>query len=247
MGKVVVMVRRTTKKFRRTIGWRAPSRRLTCNRQVGLLPCPAARSWLTAPPLELHTSQVGGQQDDSKGIHDDREATAEEGNARESNQAADLVAPGSESGQGTSSAHTMRWNLCQLLDPGQTVARVDDPDLLHLLPVVRRIDERQQQTRTTRMPTYQFLETGFTFRLSTTDPNRHPLPHPDLLTIHSAMMQVARAAGAVAYPDEFWEGDEEDVTPAVRIGSQDHPEDLGYPLRRFLEASDPEGNEVPRM
>ena len=46
------------------------------------------------------------------------------------------------------------------------------------------------------------LQTGFTFGLTAPDPLHYPLPHPDLLSIHAALMRVARAAGVAAFQVE---------------------------------------------
>jgi len=49
------------------------------------------------------------------------------------------------------------------------------------------------------------LQTGFTFSLTTPDPLHYPLPHSDLLSIHAAIMRVARAAGAAAFEEDLWD------------------------------------------
>ena len=88
------------------------------------------------------------------------------------------------------------WDLVQVRDPGVPMDEAEDPTLVNMgvarYPrVIRRQGLRQGGGRVP-VP----VQTGFTFSLTTPDPLQYPLPHPDLLTIHAAIMQVARAAGA---------------------------------------------------
>ncbi|RPB27282.1 hypothetical protein L211DRAFT_846109 [Terfezia boudieri ATCC MYA-4762] len=72
--------------------------------------------------------------------------------------------------------------------------------------------------------------------LTTPDPVDYPLPHPDLLSLHAALMRVARAAGATAIEeDEFIWSDEEELEQKRDGRSTD--EHLSYTLRRFLEGT----------
>ena len=70
------------------------------------------------------------------------------------------------------------------------------------------------------------------FSLTTTDPINHPLPHPELLTIHAAVVRIARAAGAanVSTSDDWPLDDNGSNRPVV----QGVPDDLGYALREYL-------------
>ncbi|KAF8432167.1 hypothetical protein BGX38DRAFT_262241 [Terfezia claveryi] len=47
--------------------------------------------------------------------------------------------------------------------------------------------------------------------LTTSDPVDYPLPHPDLLSLHAAVMRVARAAGATAFEEDelLWSDEDE--------------------------------------
>ncbi|RPB19113.1 hypothetical protein L211DRAFT_843017 [Terfezia boudieri ATCC MYA-4762] len=124
------------------------------------------------------------------------------------------------------------WDLAQVLDPGVPMEEERDPTLfgrvISRTPGIRlglRIRGRQTPVR---------VETGFTFNLTTPDPVDYPLPHPDLLSLHAALMRVARAAGATAIEeDEFFSSDEEELEQGKDGRSTD--EHLSYPLRRFLE------------
>ena len=75
------------------------------------------------------------------------------------------------------------------------------------------------------------LQTGFTFSLTIPDPLHYPLPHPELLSKHAAIMRVARAAGAAAFRDDQWDYQyEEDLEWQQDEGPG---EDLSYTLRHF--------------
>jgi len=47
-----------------------------------------------------------------------------------------------------------------------------------------------------RAERFKALETGTVIRLTTTDPQKYPLPHPDLLRLHAALSRVVRCAAA---------------------------------------------------
>ncbi|KAF8451657.1 hypothetical protein BGX38DRAFT_1259469 [Terfezia claveryi] len=123
------------------------------------------------------------------------------------------------------------WDLTQVLDPGVPMSDDSDPEVsgLHLgRPTLRRSNRR-------RLP-IQALETGFIFTLTTNDPVHHPLPHPDLLVLHAAVMRVCRAAGmSKPEADEEWEFPDE-VDVQARIQDQFLTEDPSDTLRCFLEA-----------
>lgn len=129
------------------------------------------------------------------------------------------------------------WDLVQVLDPGLPMDDARDPTLVNrdvsrFPRVIRRADLRRGTGRTPVR-----LQTGFIFSLTTPDPVHYPLPHPDLLSLHAALMRVARAAGAVAIEEDEWDSSYEDD-----LGWQQHEaagQDLPYTLRRFLEDSVP--------
>lgn len=63
-----------------------------------------------------------------------------------------------------------------------------------------------------------FLRSGMVIMLSTDDPVKRPLPHPDLLRLHSGLSRVVRGAGAGAGDDDedwddsdWWEEEETEV------------------------------------
>jgi len=125
------------------------------------------------------------------------------------------------------------WDLVQVRDPGVPMDEAADPTLVNMgVPrfprLIRRPELRQERGRAPVM-----LQTGFTFSLTTPDPLKYPLPHPDLLSIHAAIIRVARAAGAVAFQEDWWDSQyEEDLEWQE---DEDPGEDLPYTLRRFLE------------
>ncbi|RPB22939.1 hypothetical protein L211DRAFT_884254, partial [Terfezia boudieri ATCC MYA-4762] len=106
------------------------------------------------------------------------------------------------------------WDLTQVLDPGVPMSEDSDPDISGFGLARFRL----QQSRRPRLLRPQALQTGFIFTLTTDDPVHHPLPHPDLLVLHAAVMRVCRAAG-MSEPvyDEEWDfADEVDVQSAVQ-------------------------------
>ncbi|KAF8464683.1 hypothetical protein BDZ91DRAFT_764022 [Kalaharituber pfeilii] len=111
-----------------------------------------------------------------------------------------------------------QWDLTQVLDPGVQIAEEEDEDLYtyHVHRVPPRSHRSHYNLR--RLPPV-LVRTGDVFTLSTNDPHRHPLPHPDLLRLHAAMMRLCRAAGSMAYEDDSFDefGEEE-------IGNGDLPE-----------------------
>ena len=93
----------------------------------------------------------------------------------------------------------------------------------------RQLRQRVRQGRETHLIS---VETGFVFSLTTTDPVSHPLPHPDLLTIHASLMRIARAAGAANMTNiDDWAFDDNGSNMPVLEGVQ---QDLGYALREYL-------------
>ncbi|RPB19111.1 hypothetical protein L211DRAFT_853514 [Terfezia boudieri ATCC MYA-4762] len=87
------------------------------------------------------------------------------------------------------------WDLAQVVDPGVPMHERRDPTLFGMVvnrtPAVRRPGLRALGRRAPVT-----VETGFSFNLTTPDAVNYPLPHPDLLRLHAALMRVARAAGA---------------------------------------------------
>ncbi|KAF8432374.1 hypothetical protein BGX38DRAFT_1276775 [Terfezia claveryi] len=132
------------------------------------------------------------------------------------------------------------WDLAQVLDPGVQLPEDEDQTLAEAL-VFRSPRQLRQRARQGRNVHVVSVETGFVFSLTTTDPNKHPLPHPDLLALHAAVMQIARAAGAANIPDT-------DDWPLSEDGSdipivQGVPEDLSYALREYLNDFDEAEND----
>jgi len=125
------------------------------------------------------------------------------------------------------------WGLVQVLDPGVAMEEAGDPTLVN-----RDVFRYPRLARRPGLPQGSGrapvrLQTGFTFSLTTPDPLHYPLPHPDLLSIHAALMRVARAAGVTAFEEDEWDSqDEEDLEQQQDEGAG---EDLSYALRRFLE------------
>jgi len=127
------------------------------------------------------------------------------------------------------------WDLGQVLDPGVPMSEVGDPTLVnrqvYRLPrIIRRQGLRRVGRRAPRNVT-----TGFTFTLTTSDPLSYPLPHPDLLSLHAALMRVARAAGAAAFEEEGLDPSDEGEIGPQRDDSQE--EEMSFTLRRFLQGA----------
>lgn len=66
----------------------------------------------------------------------------------------------------------------------------------------------------------KYLISGTRFTLSTSDPIRWPLPHPDLLRLHAGLSRVVRCVGAGGGREvDEWETDDELVDEEV-VGSE---------------------------
>jgi len=130
------------------------------------------------------------------------------------------------------------WDLVQVIDPGMPMDEEVDPTL-EGTDVARfpRPNQRRGLRPRIRRATAVTLQTGFTFTLTTPDPVEYPLPHPDLLKIHAALMRVARAAGAESFQEDEVESQDE--------GDHEHQQEYGpgeglpFALRRFLEDTVP--------
>ncbi|KAF8424388.1 hypothetical protein EV426DRAFT_665981 [Tirmania nivea] len=131
------------------------------------------------------------------------------------------------------------WDLEQLLDPGIPMSEEDDP-IISMTHIIRNILQHPHGPRLPRRLRIEPVETGFIFTLSTSDPVRHPLPHPDLLVLHAAVMRVVRAAGmSLVQEDPEWDSPEgSDVSDTVTSV------DMNYSLDRFLRDNG-EGPEPP--
>ena len=129
------------------------------------------------------------------------------------------------------------WGLVQVLDPGVPMDEAWDPTLVNRAVIrfprlIRRPGLRRGRGRAPLK-----LQTVFIFSFTTTDPLHYPLPHPDLLSLHGALMRVARAAGAAAFEEDEWDSRyEEDLE---RQQDEGPGKDLSYTLRRFLEDAVP--------
>ena len=122
-----------------------------------------------------------------------------------------------------------RWNLEQLLDPGVPISEDDDPIVANS-HIVRNILQHPHGPRLPRRVRVEPIETGLTFTLRTSDPIRHPLPHPDLLVLHAAVMRVSRAAGMSQVQDDpEWDSPGSPGSPDASS-----PADFNYSLHRFL-------------
>ncbi|RPB22960.1 hypothetical protein L211DRAFT_869119 [Terfezia boudieri ATCC MYA-4762] len=141
------------------------------------------------------------------------------------------------SARGRSGSQQDLWDLTQVLDPGVPMSEDSDPEL-PFMGLFRLIPQPSGRPPLPRRLRTKFLETGFIFTLTTDDPVHHPLPHPDLLVLHAAVMRACRAAGLSApEDDEDWDFPE-DVDLQSTIQEQLPPEDPSYTLRRFLEADE---------
>jgi len=121
------------------------------------------------------------------------------------------------------------WDLTQVMQSGVPMAEDDDP-IVRNVNIVRNRIQDPESPRITRSLRIQTLETGFVFTLSTNDPVGHPLPHPDLLVVHAAIMRVCRSAGmAEPQEEEDWDSGERGEVPATPAD-----QDMPYTLSRFL-------------
>ncbi|KAF8451656.1 hypothetical protein BGX38DRAFT_475018 [Terfezia claveryi] len=121
------------------------------------------------------------------------------------------------------------WDLTQVLDPSVPMSEDSDNEVSGSYlprPTLRRSSRH-------RLPRIQALETGFLFTLTTNDPVHHPLPLPELLVLHSAVMRVCMATGMSGpEDDEEWDSPEE-VDLQSTIQDQLLPEDISYTLKRL--------------
>ncbi|KAF8457405.1 hypothetical protein BGX38DRAFT_1157978 [Terfezia claveryi] len=126
---------------------------------------------------------------------------------------------------------TRRWDLTQVLDPGVQQLEEEDETIANAV-LYRRRRQLRARVRQGRDANSFSVETGLVFPLTTTDPVTHPLPHPDLLVLHAAVMRVVRAAGASITPEMGdWAFDDDGSDTPVLEGVQ---EDLSYTLREYL-------------
>ncbi|KAF8427938.1 hypothetical protein EV426DRAFT_571940 [Tirmania nivea] len=141
-----------------------------------------------------------------------------DGDARGDNEGRGVIAPG-------------RWILTQVLDPGNQMAEEADEDL-DGVQLARMTRELRPVCKCTgpRKSGMNPVGTGLIFTLTTHDPEKYPLPHPDLLLLHAAVMRVARAAGAAPLDEDYDWGTEEGETrnhiPAA---------DVHFRVREYLE------------
>ncbi|KAF8463879.1 hypothetical protein BDZ91DRAFT_824673 [Kalaharituber pfeilii] len=128
---------------------------------------------------------------------------------------------GDEDGEGQEyEEQDEQWDLTQVLDPGVQVAEEEDEEIDGMR--VHRIPPRRHRSNHSlrRLPSVP-VRTGDVTTLSTNYPHRHPLPHPDLLGLHAAVMRLCRAAGSMAYEDDsFDEFGEEEIGNGDRPGEE---------------------------
>jgi len=133
-----------------------------------------------------------------------------------------------------------RWTLTQVLDPGIQMAEEDDDDLdgAQLARAVRELRPVRNRTGPSTRGV-NIVSTGLIFTLTTHNPETHPLPHPDLLLLHAAVMRVARAAGAAPLEEDY-DWDTEDETRSHIPAA-----DVSFRVREFLENLEPDHMEPP--
>ena len=74
------------------------------------------------------------------------------------------------------------------------------------------------------------VSTGLIFTLTTHNPRTHPLPHPDLLLLHAAVMRIARATGATPLEQDYdWDTEEDETRNHIPTA------DVSLRVREFLE------------
>lgn len=124
------------------------------------------------------------------------------------------------------------FDLTQVLDAGVPMRESQDATLANRIVLRLPRLARRPGLRSGSRRAPQQLVTGDVITLTTPNPVEYPLPHPDLLTLHSAIIRVARAAGAMVEEEDNWDwSDEEEERQRTISGC---PEDLDFTLRRFL-------------
>ena len=134
---------------------------------------------------------------------------------------------------GSVGGHADGWDMTQVMVAGSPMSETEDPTLEGIF-LHRDQVQHVHQPRLPRTLGYLPLQTGFVFTLRTADSVTHPLPHPDLLTLHAAIMRVCRAAGASEMVDQGWDS-HEDQSSEYHTQDGRGQQELSFALRRFLE------------
>ncbi|KAF8446701.1 hypothetical protein BGX38DRAFT_1192771 [Terfezia claveryi] len=115
------------------------------------------------------------------------------------------------------------WDLTSFstLTPLSTLQLTEESDsTLEECRLIRHPLRLEGESRMARDGRMKYLESGTRVTLSTSDPIRWPLPHPDLLRLHAGLSRVVRCSGAGGGGEvDEWETDDELVDEEV-VGSE---------------------------
>ncbi|KAF8417688.1 hypothetical protein EV426DRAFT_356126 [Tirmania nivea] len=114
------------------------------------------------------------------------------------------------------------WNLTSFCTPNPlfTLQHTEESDpKLAECELMRNPLPIDGESRAARRGRREFLATGTKLTMTTSDPIRWPLPHPDLLRLHAGLSRVVRCAGGGSTGDHVL-GEEDEMVDEVVLGSE---------------------------